>query len=75
MHLNIALLLTGRRIAGTDLFRDKTLDLNNQTVKVVAFSHLPGTAKVNFSSSVRAFLRLTDHESISYSGTEVEVSL
>ncbi|KAJ8944038.1 hypothetical protein NQ318_016236, partial [Aromia moschata] len=29
------------------LFRDKTTDLQNQTLKVTVFSHIPGTTKIN----------------------------
>ncbi|KAJ8912928.1 hypothetical protein NQ315_017258 [Exocentrus adspersus] len=60
---------------GTNLFRDKTFDLNNQTVKVVAFPHLPGTAKTNFTSTktVRTLLSLHGNVTDNYSGTEVEI--
>ncbi|XP_018568048.1 glutamate receptor ionotropic, kainate 5 [Anoplophora glabripennis] len=57
----------------TDLFRDKTLDLNNQTVKVVAFPHLPGTAKISSTSTARAFLSLKENAPACFSGTEIEI--
>lgn len=53
---------------GTDLFRDKTTDLRNQTLKVVAFSHIPGTTKNFQEKTERTVLG-------NFSGAEVEVSL
>ena len=51
---------------GVDLFRDKTSDLRNQTLKVAAFSHIPGTTKNLQTNTVRAVLG-------NFSGAEVEV--
>lgn len=53
---------------GADLFRDKTIDLRNQTLKIAAFAHIPGTAKdaVIPSESVRAIIG-------NFSGAEVEI--
>ncbi|CAH0554746.1 unnamed protein product [Brassicogethes aeneus] len=55
-----------------DLFKDKTVDLRNQTLNVVAFSHLPGTAKNEKidSQSVRATLGQNETK---FSGAEVEI--
>ncbi|XP_063925717.1 glutamate receptor ionotropic, kainate glr-3 [Zophobas morio] len=51
---------------GVDLFRDKTSDLRNQTLKVAAFSHIPGTTKNLQTNTVRAVLG-------NFSGAEVEI--
>ncbi|KAJ8985052.1 hypothetical protein NQ317_016963 [Molorchus minor] len=60
---------------GTKLYPDKTSDLKNQTLKVVAFSHIPGTAKTNLTSSqtVRALLPINDNGTFSFCGTEIEI--
>jgi hypothetical protein len=52
---------------GADLFRDKTFDLRNQTFKVAAFGHIPGTTKNMKVKSFRAVLG-------NFSGVETEVS-
>lgn len=60
-----------KEISGTDLFREKTIDLKNQTLKIVTFSHTPGTRKnlVNFDSS-----NLTNDD-YDFFGAEVEVRI
>nr|CAI5817888.1 unnamed protein product [Callosobruchus analis] len=63
---------------GVSLFRDKTTDLQNQTLRVVAFQHLPGVTKSNISSTdgYRATIVSKDLESnITYffKGVEVEI--
>ncbi|XP_045473647.1 glutamate receptor 1-like [Harmonia axyridis] len=59
----------GKFRKGTDLFREKTIDLKNQTLKIVTFSHTPGTRKnlVNFDSS-----NLTNDD-YDFFGAEVEI--
>ncbi|GLV32321.1 Ionotropic receptor 68a [Carabus blaptoides fortunei] len=54
---------------GVNLFRDKTSDLQNQTLKVVTFEHIPATVKTlksftNETPSTDAFI---------YSGVEVQI--
>ncbi|KAL3269193.1 hypothetical protein HHI36_008276 [Cryptolaemus montrouzieri] len=55
---------------GTDLFREKTIDLKNQTLKVVTFSHTPGTKK---NQNATNHLNLTDNMSSSFNGAEIEI--
>lgn len=55
-----------------NLFRDKTYDLRNQTLKVVAFAHLPGTAKSN--QTIKGVRAQMDSGSTIFLGTEIEVS-
>ncbi|KAK9873346.1 hypothetical protein WA026_022151 [Henosepilachna vigintioctopunctata] len=57
-----------------DLFREKTTDLKNQTLKVVTFSHTPGSRKnVNcFNSTGNSCSKQMIMEL--YSGAEVEVN-
>ncbi|RZC40131.1 glutamate receptor ionotropic, delta-2, partial [Asbolus verrucosus] len=57
---------------GTDLFRDKTSDLRNQTLKVAAFGHIPGTAK-NSNSQRETVRAVIGNGSLSFSGAEVEI--
>ncbi|XP_066249306.1 ionotropic receptor 21a-like [Euwallacea similis] len=58
---------------GTDLFKDKTADLKNETLKVVAFAHTPGTEKSNFTDSnkIRTILRADNDEL--FTGLEIEI--
>ncbi|XP_066157324.1 glutamate receptor ionotropic, delta-1-like [Euwallacea fornicatus] len=58
---------------GTDLFKDKTADLKNETLRVVAFAHIPGTEKSNLTNSnkIRANLRADDDEL--FTGLEIEI--
>ncbi|CAG9860788.1 unnamed protein product [Phyllotreta striolata] len=60
---------------GADLFRDKTKDLQNQTLKVAIFRHLPGVEKVNNSESknMRALMSTTHNETSYFAGTEIEI--
>ncbi|KAG5884354.1 hypothetical protein JTB14_030793 [Gonioctena quinquepunctata] len=61
---------------GVELFRDKTSDLQNQTLSVVVFSHLPGITKTNASSpyEVRALLtKNEDNGTTIFKGIEVEI--
>ncbi|XP_044271448.1 glutamate receptor ionotropic, delta-2 [Tribolium madens] len=51
---------------GIDLFRDKTSDLRNQTLKVAAFSHIPGTTKSLQEKTERTVIG-------NFSGTEIEI--
>nr|XP_022912663.1 glutamate receptor ionotropic, delta-1 [Onthophagus taurus] len=57
---------------GVDLFRDKTRDLNNQTLKVIAFKHTPATIKLPFpeENTVRSIL---GEKPIGFAGLEVEI--
>lgn len=57
---------------GADLFRDKTSDLRNQTLKVVVFSHIPAVTKIPAprSKTVRTLL---GYGPLRFSGLEVEV--
>ncbi|XP_050502867.1 glutamate receptor ionotropic, delta-1 [Diabrotica virgifera virgifera] len=59
---------------GFDLFKDKTLDLQNQTLNVVVFSHIPGVQKINSSRTLRAvYSRAELNETVSFAGTEIEI--
>lgn len=57
---------------GVDLFRDKTSDLRNQTLRVVTFQHIPATNKIISpeSNSVRAVM---GSGPMVFSGLEVEI--
>lgn len=54
-----------------NLFKDKTYDLRNQTLKVVAFAHLPGTTKSN--QTIKGVRAQMSAGQFVFSGTEVEV--
>lgn len=58
--------------SGADLFRDKTSDIRNQTLKVVVFSQIPAVAKVpvNQSKTVRTLL---GSGPLKFSGLEIEL--
>ncbi|XP_056639121.1 uncharacterized protein LOC130446737 isoform X1 [Diorhabda sublineata] len=59
---------------GNDLFKDKTIDLQNQTLKVVAFAHLPGIQKINSTKTLRNALQNTEYnETIYFTGTEIGI--
>lgn len=61
------------QFSGTDLFREKTVDLKNQTLRIVTFSHTPGTKKnwlnLDFSNGTED-VNIKNHY---FSGAEVEV--
>lgn len=58
--------------SGADLFRDKTSDLRNQSLKIVTFEHIPAMTKITIPEfkTVRAIIGSGD---IGFSGLEVEV--
>lgn len=60
---------------GADLFKDKTADLKNQTLRVVAFSHIPGTVKSNFFLNNTVHSYIESDQNYSFSGSEIEVSI
>ncbi|KAF7272015.1 hypothetical protein GWI33_015156 [Rhynchophorus ferrugineus] len=56
-----------------DFFKDKTLNLKNETLKVVTFAHIPGTVKTNKSLDQRIRALFQSKTNQFYSGTEVEI--
>ncbi|XP_076250217.1 ionotropic receptor 21a-like [Rhynchophorus ferrugineus] len=56
-----------------DFFKDKTLNLKNETLKVVTFAHIPGTVKTNNSLDQRIRALFQSKTNQFYSGTEVEI--
>nr|XP_023027160.1 uncharacterized protein LOC111515158 [Leptinotarsa decemlineata] len=59
---------------GAELFRDKTSDLQNQTLKVIVFPHLPGVTRTNASDGVRALLgRNENNTTTKFHGVEIEI--
>lgn len=60
--------------SGVNLFREKTSNLGNQTLKVAAFSHIPGTAAANSNLPPSKARILSSHDADKYFyGTEIEV--
>ncbi|KAL1488549.1 hypothetical protein ABEB36_015012 [Hypothenemus hampei] len=60
--------------SASDLFKDKTYDLKNQTLNIATFSHIPGTVKSSdstFKQHVRANIKTANN--FSFSGTEIEI--
>lgn len=58
------------------MFKDKTVDLQNQTLKVAVFSHVPGVEKINVTGEkqLRSILAKTEiNETVNFAGTEIEV--
>lgn len=62
--------------SGVNLFRDKTSNLGNQTLKVTTFPHIPGTAAANSNlPSSKASILSRNEEEKYFHGTEIEVSM
>lgn len=62
-------------LLGVDLFKDKTADLRNETLRIATFAHVPGTVKSNqsVSNKIRANIRLSNTTEV-FSGMEIEAS-
>lgn len=58
--------------SGADLFRDKTSDIRNQTLKVVVFAQIPAVAKIPVGRS-NTFRTLLGDGSMRFSGLEIEL--
>ncbi|XP_060529667.1 uncharacterized protein LOC132704046 isoform X2 [Cylas formicarius] len=63
-----------------ELFKDKTFDLKNQTLKVTALAHIPGTLKISgddigMKAANRATFRTSSPSdtNASFRGTEIEI--
>ncbi|KAF5308719.1 hypothetical protein FQR65_LT06080 [Abscondita terminalis] len=57
---------------GAELFRDKTSDLKNQTMKVITFGHIPATVRIK-NPKRDTFQTFISSKSSAFSGIEIEV--
>lgn len=62
----------GKFHSGADLFREKTLDLRGQQLKVVTFQHIPASIKLA-TPHLRLDGTVEGSGSISFGGLEIEV--
>lgn len=60
--------------SGTDLFRDKSSDIRNQTLMVVVSPHLPAVTKVSLPQS-KTVRTVAGKKTVGFSGLEVEVEV
>ncbi|XP_017773932.1 PREDICTED: glutamate receptor ionotropic, delta-2 [Nicrophorus vespilloides] len=57
---------------GVDLFRDKTYDLKNQTLKVAVFQHIPAAIKMEIPEH-KSHKTVVQYGDSGYSGIEIEI--